>query len=281
MATKTSPIGIIDSGIGGFSVTLKMQQRLPHENLLYFGDGGNMPYGNHPAEEILTMTRYMLRFMEERGVKALLVACSTISCLIDQYREDMSCPVLSVVQAGVDVVAQMPARKVGVISTCFTHETRCYPELIGKAAPDKTVLSHGCPDLANLIERNVGHPEGQAAIDAALKGNLEELVCKENIDCCVLGCTHYPLVEPNIRRLYPGLELVDPADYMAGTVCRYLQAEGLANDQAEQGRLDIYTTGNVEEYREKAEKVGLNPVTSVQAYPAMKLESSALGRIGL
>ena len=86
MATKTSPIGIIDSGIGGFSVALKMQQQLPHENLLYFGDGGNMPYGNHSAEEILTMTRYMLRFMEERGVKALLVACNTISCLIDQYR---------------------------------------------------------------------------------------------------------------------------------------------------------------------------------------------------
>ena len=147
MVTKTSPIGIIDSGIGGFSVALKMQQMLPHENLLYFGDGGNMPYGNHTAEEILTMTRYMLRFMEERGVKALLVACNTISCLIEQYRDDMSCPVLSVVQAGADAVAQMPVHKVGVISTCFTHSTRCYPDLIGKEAPDKVVVSHGCPDL--------------------------------------------------------------------------------------------------------------------------------------
>lgn len=271
MATKTSPIGIIDSGIGGFSVTLKMQQRLPHENLLYFGDGGNMPYGNHPAEEILTMTRYMLRFMEERGVKALLVACSTISCLIDQYREDMSCPVLSVVQAGVDVVAQMPARKVGVISTCFTHETRCYPELIGKAAPDKTVLSHGCPDLANLIERNVGNPEGQAAIDAALKGNLEELVCKENIDCCVLGCTHYPLVEGRIQSLFPHLPLVDPAQRMAETARDYLEEHHLDNPQTAQGKLDIFTTGSAAEYARKAAKAGLGAVTSVQFYPPMKL----------
>ena len=61
--------------------------------------GANTPYGNHSAEEILTMTRYMLRFMEEHSVKALLVACNTISCLIDQYRDEMSCPVLSVVQA--------------------------------------------------------------------------------------------------------------------------------------------------------------------------------------
>ena len=166
MATKTSPIGIIYSGIGGFSVALKMQQQLPHENLLYFGDGGNMPYGNHSAEEILTMTRYMLRFMEERGVKALLVACNTISCLIDRYRDDMTCPVLSVVEAGADAVSQMAVHKVGVISTCFTHSTRCYPDLIGKKAPDKEVVSHGCPDLAKLVEANVGDPAGQGILDA-------------------------------------------------------------------------------------------------------------------
>ena len=152
MFDANSPVGVLDSGIGGFSVALKMQQQLPHENLLYFGDGGNMPYGNHSAEEILTMTRYMLRFMEERGVKALLVACNTISCLIDQYRNDMSCPVLSVVEAGAETAASMPVKRVGVISTCFTHSTRCYPDSIEKRAPEKSVFSHGCPDLARQVE---------------------------------------------------------------------------------------------------------------------------------
>lgn len=271
MATKTSPIGIIDSGIGGFSVALKMQQQLPHENLLYFGDGGNMPYGNHSAEEILTMTRYMLRFMEERGVKALLVACNTISCLIDRYRDDMTCPVLSVVEAGADAVSQMAVHKVGVISTCFTHSTRCYPDLIGKKAPDKEVVSHGCPDLAKLVEANVGDPAGQGILDADIQANMDALVNQEKIDCCVLGCTHYPLVEKNIQRLYPGLPLIDPADQMAKTIAGYLQENGLVNDQPGKGTLDIYTTGSVEEYREKAAKVGLNPVTSVQSYPILKL----------
>ena len=271
MATKTSPIGIIDSGIGGFSVARKVQQQLPHENLLYFGDAGNNPYGNHSAEEILTMTRYMLRFMEERGVKALLVACNTISCLIDRYRDEMSCPVLSVVEAGAQAVAQLRAHKVGVISTCFTHSTRCYPDLIGKTAPDKVVVSHGCPDLANLIERSMGDPAGQPAIDADIQTNLEELVNEEKVACCVLGCTHYPLVEENIHRLYPGLELVDPADQMTKTIRAYLQENGLVNDQEALGTLDIFTTGSVEEYQKKAEKVGLGPITSVQAYPVMKL----------
>lgn len=271
MATKASPIGIIDSGIGGFSVARKMQRQLPHENLLYFGDGGNMPYGNHTAEEILTMTRYMLRFMEERGVKALLVACNTISCLIDQYRGDMTCPVLSVVQAGADAAARMPGKKVGVISTCFTESTRCYPDLIGREAPDKVVVSRGCPDLAHLVEVNLGVPGGQDAIDADLRKNMDALVHEEKIDCCVLGCTHYPLVEGNISRLYPGLPLIDPADQMAETIGQYLQENHLANDQTERGTLDIYTTGSVEEYRDKAVKVGLDPVTSVQDYPRLKL----------
>ena len=75
MITKESPIGVIDSGIGGFSVARKVQKLMPHENLLYLGDGANTPYGNHSAEEILTMTRYMLRFMEDHGVKGLVGGC--------------------------------------------------------------------------------------------------------------------------------------------------------------------------------------------------------------
>ena len=89
-------------------------------------------------------------------------------------------------------MAQLPAHKVGVISTCFTASTHCYPDLIGKVAPDKQVISHGCPNLANLVERNVGNPAGQAAIDDDLRENLEQLVNEEKVECCVLGCTHYP-----------------------------------------------------------------------------------------
>ena len=103
--------------------------------------------------------------MEEREVKALLVACNTISCLIDQYRNDMSCPVLSVVEAGAETAASMPVKGVGVISTCFTHSTRCYPDSIEKLAPEKSVFSHGCPDLARLVETYVGDPAGQEILD--------------------------------------------------------------------------------------------------------------------
>ena len=253
MATKTSPIGIIDSGIGGFSVALKMQQQLPHENLLYFGDGGNMPYGNHSAEEILTMTRYMLRFMEERGVKALLVACNTISCLIDRYRDDMTCPVLSVVEAGADAVSQMAVHKVGVISTCFTHSTRCYPDLIGKKAPDKEVVSHGCPDLAKLVEANVGDPAGQGILDADIQANMDALVNQEKIDCCVLGCTHYPLLTDVIAEVCgPGVELVSAGEESAFELKRLLKADGLRADENRQGETAFYVSDRADDFEHTA-----------------------------
>ena len=271
MFNKTSPIGVIDSGIGGFSVARKVQQLLPNENILYLGDGANTPYGNHSAEEILTMTRYMLKFMEEKGVKALLVACNTISCLIDQYRDEMSCPVLSVVEAGAQAVEELDLDKVGVISTCFTASTECYPKLIGKLSPKTEVISHGCPNLANVVERYVGKPEAQTIIDDDLKENLTGLVNDDKIGYCVLGCTHYPLVEENINRLFPDLKLIDPATQMAKTVGAYLEKEGLVNDSGEHGKLDIFTTGSIEEYEMKAKKVGLDPITSIQFHTPMKL----------
>lgn len=271
MLTRNCPIGIIDSGIGGFSVARRVQKLLPHENLLYLGDGANTPYGNHTGQEILELTRYLLRFMRDHEVKALLVACNTISCLIDQYRDEMDCPVFSVVQAGADAVAQLPYQKIGVISTCFTAESGCYPKLIDQVAPGRQIISHGCPNLANLVEQNVGNPDAQPLIDGDLTENLEPLVSREQIQCCVLGCTHYPLVEENIRRLYPDLVLVDPAERMAEGLKAYLSQSDLMNEQTETGRLDIFTTGSLEEYIKKANKVGLNPINSVQFYPPIQL----------
>jgi glutamate racemase len=86
----------------------------------------------------------------------------------------------------------------------------------------------------------------------------------ENIQCCILGCTHYPLVEGSIRKLYPGLSLIDPAEEMAQTLRRDLLARGLLNPQTGLGTLDIYTTGDPEEYARRAEQAQLGPVRSVE-----------------
>ncbi len=268
MSKQNRPIGIIDSGIGGFSVARRVRRQLPHENLLYFGDGGNNPYGNHTAGEILSLTRYMLDFMHQRKVKALLVACNTISCLINEYRREMDCPVLSVVQAGAESVAHLPQKRVGVISTCFTASTGCYPALIAQLSPEKQVFSRGYKNLAAMVE----HGASQQAIDEELRENLDDLVHHDEVECCLLACTHYPLVEDHIHRLYPQLQLVDPADRMAQELERCLKENRQISRRSEPGTLEIYTTADPQDYIRAARRAGLEGVISAQSWPAMKLK---------
>ncbi len=272
MNSKNSPVGVLDSGIGGFSVVRQVQRLLPQETLIYFGDGAHIPYGNHPRETIVAMARYMFQFMEQHRVKALLVACNTISCVVDQCEDAVSCPVFNAVQAGADAVARREElEKVGVISTVFTHNSRCYPQRILAQSPNKrVVLSCGCPDLARLVEHNLGDPAGMAAVEANLRQELDHMVRVDRIQSCVLGCTHYPLVAGSIRKLYPGLDLIDPAEEMARALKQSLTQRDLLRT-GDPGSLSIYTTGDVEEYALRARQVGLARVAGVQPYPAMEL----------
>ena len=273
MYDKHSPIGVLDSGIGGFSVARQLQRLLPGEDLLYFGDGAHIPYGNHPKDRIIKLARYMFEFMEQNGVKALLVACNTISCVIGACEDAVSCPTVNAVQAGADAAAELDVEKVGVISTVFTHNSRVYPRKINEISPGKmVVLSCGCPDLARLVEHNLTNPEGMADVEANLKLELDDMVLREKIRACVLGCTHYPLVEDSIRKLYPGLPLIDPAVRMAQDTLAYLNREDLHNPRAGEGRLTIYTTGDVEEYAQRARQVGLERIDAVRSYPALELK---------
>lgn len=270
MAHSTAPVGVLDSGIGGFSVVRQVQKLLPEEDLIYFGDGAHIPYGNHSEETIAAMAQYMFRFMEERGVKALLVACNTISCILG--RCEISCPVFSAVQAGAEAAARLEAEKVGVISTVFTHNSRVYPREIQERSPRKVVvLSCGCPDLARLVEHSLGDPGRMALVEDNLRQELDHMVLEDRVDCCVLGCTHYPLVADSIRRLYPGLLLIDPAEEMARALKAYLDREGLSNPRPSPGTLTVYTTGDVEEYALRARQVGLERVAGVEYYPPMAL----------
>ena len=272
MLDRNSPVGVLDSGIGGFSVVRQVQRLLPGEELIYFGDGAHVPYGNHREEEIVAMARYLFRFMEEHGVKALLVACNTISCVIDRCRQEVSCPVFNAIRAGADAVAGLPVEKVGVISTVFTHNSGAYPREILAQSPKKmVVLSCGCPDLARLVEHNLDDPAGMVQVEENLRQELDQMVLEEKIQCCVLGCTHYPLVADSIRRLYPGLPLVDPAEEMARSLRGYLRAGGLEREGTRPGGLSVYTTGDVAEYRLRAGQVGLERIDRVEWYPPMEL----------
>ena len=265
MSHTAAPIGVLDSGIGGFSVVRQVQRLLPGEDLLYFGDGAHIPYGNHDEETIVAMARYMFRVLEQRQVKALLVACNTISCVIEQCADRVCCPVFSAVQAGADAAVRLEVDKVGVISTIFTHNSRVYPRKIQERSPRKVVvLSCGCPDLARLVEYSLGSPEKMPQVEENLRLELDHMVLEEKVDCCVLGCTHYPLAEDRFRRLYPDRVWIDPAEELAACVKHFLAENNLLNPSPGLGHMEICTTGSARDYARKAEKAGLRQITCVR-----------------
>ncbi len=273
MTERERPIGILDSGIGGFSVVRQVQRLLPGEELLYFGDGAHVPYGNHPAQKIVALARYMFRFMQQRRVKALLVACNTISCVAEQCMDLVSCPVFNAVQAGADAVAALGVERVGVISTVFTHNCRTYPrEILARRPGEVRVYSCGCPHLARLVEHSLGDGGGMAQVEEELRRALDPMVERQGIQCCLLGCTHYPLVADRIRKLYPALELLDPAVEMAAQLRQALRRRDLLRPGEEIGGVSIYTTGDVKEYALRAQQVGLKRVRRVEAYPPLELD---------
>ncbi len=234
------PIGIIDSGIGGFTVATAVQALLPCENILYLGDGANAPYGNRSASELSQLAQYMVQFMNQSQVKLLLVACNTISCLASTYESQIQCPVLYVVKSGAKAVAELDYQKIGVISTMFTHEQGLYRRYIQEISPEKQVFSVGSRNLVRLIEENQGDEASRQAIHQELQEVLPPLVA-EGVGCCVLGCTHYPLAKEALTHCFPSLPFSDPAEEMARQTKALLSKYNLLNPSG--GKLSVYTTG--------------------------------------
>ncbi len=247
---KKQGIGIIDSGIGGFTVAKSLKALLPQEDILYLGDGANAPYGNRSQEELVSLAKYMINFMNQGKVKLLLVACNTISCLAQQYESEIQCPVLYVVRAGAMGVAQAPYQKIGVMSTVFTHKQGIYGKYIQEIAPEKEVISTGSTHLVRLLEESAP----QSALEQEIKQVLSPLVA-QGIEVCVLGCTHYPLAEEALHATFPTLPFSDPAEEMARQAKGFLTQQNLLNPEG--GKLTVYTTGEVSLQAEHLKRAGL------------------------
>lgn len=273
MNSSNHPIGIIDSGIGGFTVARSIQKALPQEDILYLGDGAHAPYGNRTSEELVSLAKYMVHFMREQGVKLLLVACNTISCLSSFYEEEVGCPVLYVVKSGAKGVAHLDYEKIGVISTNFTHQKGVYAQYIQEISPKKQVFSQGSTHLVRFIEEDTGDKHSpqsnQAAIKEEAKKVLEPLV-EQGIECCVLGCTHYPLALDVLQETYPQLVFSDPAEEMAREAQSLLEEKGWHNPSG--GGLTVYTTGDVAQQKAHLKRVSLKNVTGVHHLTPLNLQ---------
>ncbi len=218
------PIGVFDSGVGGLTVVSALMRRLPEEAILYLGDTARLPYGDKSPRTVRRYTRRNVDFLLARGVKAVVVACNTASALA-LCDLDYAVPIWGVVEPGAAAAVAAGGRRVGVIATESTIRSDAYGRAIRRLDPAVEITSRACPLFVPLVEEGWSDdPISQQIAERYLVPLLDA-----GIDTLVLGCTHYPLLKPVLRRVVGAdVRLVDSAETVARQVARELGARHLA-----------------------------------------------------
>ncbi len=261
MLQNTCPIGVIDSGVGGLTVVRQLQRLLPGEDIIYFGDSANCPYGNRTADEIVELTLRMLRHLEKCGVKCAAIACNTISTLVDRLRPECPFPLVSIVEAGADYVVQQKLARVGLIATEFTVASGAYEARIHAQDPDCFISAKGSPSLAALIDSGEFN---RAAINEEITEQVDVILSRGDIKDLILGCTHFPIVADNFHDCFPDLRLIDPAEQEAAAVKNLLVYRTLTTPQT-RGALTLQTSGDPAVYEKVAAILSLYGIQECQS----------------
>jgi glutamate racemase len=227
---RNLPIGVFDSGVGGLTVVRALMERLPLENIVYFGDTARVPYGVKSVATIEHFTGEISEFLLNQGVKMLIIACNTMAAVaapvVKRLAPDL--PVLDVIDAGAQAaVAESRGGAIGVIGTPTTINSNAYARRMHALNPTVRVFSQACPLFVPLVEEGwLEHPVTRLTAEEYLRP-----VLVEKVESLVLGCTHYPLLKPLLQSVVGAdVHLIDSAVTIAEQAAQVLQQRQLAND---------------------------------------------------
>jgi len=239
---RDAPIGVFDSGFGGLSAARELRRLLPGEDLVYFGDNARIPYGDRSPD---TITEYSLQdaaFLLSKGVKAILVACGTVSSVaLDTLRERSPVPVEGVIEPAVREALRISKNGVvGVIGTNATVRSGAYSRAVSRISGGEVkAVSVPCPLLVPLVE-NGYVDDGCLITRLAVREYLEPLKAA-GADCIILGCTHYPLIRGIIASEWGRDELVNTGLEGARALEATLRREGALRSGGA-GKLSLYSS---------------------------------------
>jgi glutamate racemase len=247
-----APLGVFDSGLGGLTVVRALRESLPGERIVYLGDTARVPYGTRSAETVIRYARSCARVLIEREIKALVVACNTVSAVaVELLRAEFDLPVLGVVEPGartavraVEQTTPGPSpRRIGVLGTAGTVASGAYPRAVGQLSTRFEVIAQAAPLLVPLVEE--GWLEGDVP-RLVVRRYLEPLI-DAGASVIVLGCTHYPLLSPLIadeaKRLAGApIPIVDSAAATADAVREWIAESRISANSAEKSELELLVT---------------------------------------
>lgn len=191
-------IGVFDSGIGGVTVLKELLKIMPNENYLYYSDSKNNPYGDKSNEEIINLSDNVVEYLINQGCKIIVIACNTASAISKEYlRNKYSIPIIAIEPAYKLVVNN---EKTLVMATKATINSEKFHKLFDTYDNHNTVLLP-CPGLADLIEEG-----NENKINDYLENKLKDYKDVKNV---VLGCTHYPLIKDEIKKVINNANFYD------------------------------------------------------------------------
>jgi glutamate racemase len=274
-----APLGVFDSGLGGLTVVRALLDALPDERILYLGDNARVPYGTRSAATVVRYARGCAKVLADRNVKALIVACNTVSAVaLEVLRAELDLPVIGVVEPGaraaVRAVERMAARpggpvKIGVLGTAGTIASGAYPRAVAQISTRFEVLGQAAPLLVPLVEE--GWLVGMVP-ELAVQRYVEPLITA-GAGVIVLGCTHYPLLKHTIAAVAHDLSsdpvpVVDSAEATAATAAELLAQQRIApaGSAPDGPRLELLVTDLPTSFDAAAQRflgAGTPPVTQI------------------
>ena len=243
------PIGVFDSGLGGLTAVHSLWRILPEENLIYFGDTARVPYGGRSRETLLKYARQDVRFLRSFDLKAILIACGTVTTTsLPTLQAENDLPIVGVVEPTCRrALAVTKTKKVGMIATLASVRSGAYEATLRQLDSEVEVICKPCPLFVPLVE-NGRFRRGDIVIETVAREYLEPLK-EAGVDTLILGCTHYPLLTDVIADVMgPDVELVSAGEESAFELKRLLKAEGLRADENRQGESEFYVSDRAEDF---------------------------------
>jgi len=221
-------VGVFDSGVGGLTVVKELIKYLPYEDIIYFGDTARVPYGIKSKETVIRFSIENILFLLKEEVKLICVACNTVSSLaLPVIRSYFNVPIVGVLSPGVrEAVYATGNKRIGVIGTKSTIKSHAYEYQIKQLDPKISVTAIACPLFVPFAEE--GYLGGNVVLDVA-RDYLKPLK-DAKVDTVILGCTHYPLLKPAIKKVLGGrIRLIDSAKQVAIEVKKILSFQKILN----------------------------------------------------
>ena len=232
------PIGIFDSGIGGLTVLNELQKILPCENFIYYADTKHLPYGDKSKEEIISYSEYIVKYFIENDVKAIVIACGTASALaFETLKNDYDVPIFNVIDSTVN---NLNSNNIGIIATCASISSNVWDNKILEKLPNANITKVACPKLVPLAESGLlDVTEAEIALTEYL-----EIIKEKNVDTLILGCTHYPLFLPLIKKILDSnTSIINIGTPLAIDFKNYLDSNNLNSTQNEIGKVQYVVSG--------------------------------------